>query len=443
MALDPSIRAKAQQGADKVKEEEEAPAPPPSITHMDPLPCDSWFVLLQYWRKAVKWIPELEKALAVMLASVTSTKTVGDPLFVKLISPASSGKSTLCDAISICSQYVEMVSTMTSLYSGFVDNERGEDCSLLSKILGKTLIVKDGDTLLSNPAKAMILGQLRDAYDGKSSTHYGNKQGRKYAGRFSFIICGTSRLRSLDSSDLGERTLDCVIMERIDDDLEDEIAWRAVNSAHRNLALEADGKAETHYDEDMVRVMRMTSGYVTWLRENANARIKLVDVTEPDLRYFARLGKFISYMRARPAEKGTESERELAVRLPKQITRLAICMAVVMNRVELDKDVLDRVHQVALDTARGQSLNLVRHLYGCGNAGAEVKALSNLTLHTESEERKLLRFLRQIGAVETCQFEDRKTGILGNMRWRLSTRMRKLYGEVMEPKEKEDSNAAP
>src|SRR5690606_14950694 len=124
-----------------------------------------------------------------------------------------------------------------------VDDGSGEDYSLISKLGGKTLVVKDGDTLLQSPNLGQILSEARDLYDTVSRSSYRTKQGgRDYQGvRMTFILCGTSSLRKIDSSELGERFLDCVIMEGIDNDLEDEILWRVANRVERNMGVEADG----------------------------------------------------------------------------------------------------------------------------------------------------------------------------------------------------------
>lgn len=395
--------------------------------------CSQWTTLVGAWRKAMKWTEGLDRALAVMLASVTSTKAVGDQLWVKIISPPSTGKSVLCEALSVAKKYVNAKSTIRGFHSGFKSDKDGEeDNSLIATLYDKTLIVKDSDSLLTAPNKDQILGEARDLYDSVSRTHYRNKMGKDYQGvRMTLILCGTAALKQLDSSELGERFLDCVIMDFIDEDLEDEILWRVVNRAERNLALESDGKATTQYDPDLALAMSLTGGYVNWLRESAQERLTAVQMEEPAKRRCVVLGKFVAYSRARPSTRQEETaEREFAARLVSQIVRLAKCLAVVLNRPTVDAEVLRRVTRVALDTSRGRTLEIMQHLASSGTDGLEVKGLAGLTSQSPDKERTLLRFLRKIGAVDVFTPTDELGRALGVQRWKLTTRMAKLYREV-------------
>ncbi len=247
-----------------------------------------------------------------------------------------------------------------------------------------------------------------------------------------WILCGTSSIRAIDSSELGERFLDCVIMERIDDGLEDEILERVANRTERNMSCESNGQAESQHDSNLVKAMQLTGGYVDWLRENAAKLAGNVKMSEDAIKRCISLGKFVAFMRARPSRHQDEdAERELAARLVSQFVRLAKCLAVVLNRTEVDTEVLRRVGRVATDTARGKTMEICRYLYKAGKKGIDVRTLAQYTNHTEEAERKLLKFLRQIGVAEVFSSAN-VTGLSNKPRWRLSERMNKVYKEVME-----------
>jgi len=390
--------------------------------------CTEYRRLVTCWRKALRWTSGLDCALSVMLASIASTKAVGDQLWVKIIGPAACGKSTLCEAVSTNKQYVLAKSTIRGFHSGFGDGE--EDCSLLSMLYGRTLVTKDGDTLIQSPNLGQILSEARDVYDSVSRTHYRNRNSRDYSGvRMTWILCGTSSLRCIDSSELGERFLDCVIMDGIDDELEDDILWRVVNRADRNLAIEADGKPETHYEPELVEAMAATGGYVQYLRENARDLLETTEFSDNAKRRCARLGKFVAYMRARPSKHQDESaEREFSTRLASQLIRLSKCMAVVMNRTSVDEDVMARVHKVAYDTSRGHTYDICKYLYDTD--GAELRAVALNTALAESRVKELLRFMRQIGAL---RLHSAKVQGVVKRRWVLSDYMRRLFDEVEQP----------
>lgn len=394
--------------------------------------CSRWDELTLAWRKAMKWTDGMDRALSVMLACVTSTKALGDQLWIKIISPPGGGKSTLCEALSINKRYIYSKSTIRGFHSGHKSDKQGtEDHGLIPKIRDKTLVTKDGDTLLQSPNLGQILSEARDLYDGTARVHYRHGIDRDSDGvRMTWILCGTSSLRQLDSSELGERFLDCVIMDSIDDDMEDEVLWRVVNRTERNLAFEADGKAETQYDLELVKAMQLTGGYVSFLRDNAADLLVQVESSESVKRACVHFGKFVAYMRARPSKKQDESaEREFASRLVGQHMRLAKCLAVVLNKRSIDGEVLSRVKAVALDTSRGRTIETVKLLRKAGSDGSMTRSLAILSGDSEDKERTYLRFLRRIGVIESYQLQS--GAMKGTLRWRLTNNMRKLCEEVL------------
>jgi len=309
------------------------------------------------WGEAVLWTDGLDHGLASMLASIASTKAVGDQLWLKILGPASSGKSILCEALSTNTDHILAKSTIRGFHSGFnaTGNEE-EDNSLLAQLGDRTLITKDGDTLLQTPNLQQILSEARDIYDGVSRTHYRNRMSKDYVGkRMTWLLCGTSSLKKIDSSELGERFLDCVIMDRIDTELEDRVLWKVANRANENVNLETTEDLETHDEPSMANAKQLTGGYVDYLRGNAATELPLIGFSATHLRQCMSLGKFVSYMRARPSFLQEELvEREFAARLTSQLTRLGKCLAFVLNKKEVDWEVMGRVKRIALDTSRGR-----------------------------------------------------------------------------------------
>jgi hypothetical protein len=391
--------------------------------------CTSYARLVNSWRKAMKWTDGLDHALAVMLASVSSTKTLGDQLWFRIIGPPSCGKTTLAEAFSVNKEYIKAVSTLRGFHSGYMD-ESGEDISLMAQAKDKTVVVKDGDPLLQAPNRGQILAEMRDIYDTTSRTSYRNKASRDYENhRLTVLLCGTSALRELDDSELGARLLDCVLMEEIDDELEDEILWRVVNRSAAGLCLEVNGKVEANHDPDMLEAMQLTGGYVSWLRENAVNEMSKLTISE-DVRYLCtRLGKFVAHLRARPSKRQTEvHQREFASRLVSQLMRLAGCLALVLNKKHVDAEVMARVKRVALDTSRGTTLKIVRYLYDNPD-GVVMASAAGASGQTNEEGGRLLRFLRQIRVVEAFELDD--AAVKGSrVRYRLTARMRKLWRVV-------------
>lgn len=399
-----------------------------SGTEVGPKPCSSWRELIQYWRRAMKWTPGLEHALASMLASIASTNSVGDQLWLKIIGPASCGKSTLCEAVSVNKKHVIAKSTIRGFHSGFAADGSNEDHSLVSQVKNRTLVTKDGDTLLQSPNLGQILSEARDVYDSVSRTSYRNKSSRDYEGiRMTWLLCGTSSLRAIDSSELGERFLDCVIMQFIDPDMEDEILWRKVHQIDGQVGQETNEEGASHYSPDLLAAMERTGGYIDWLKENASKVLPSIEFDEGAKRQVVDIGKFVAYMRARPSEHQTENaERELAVRLVSQHARYAKCLAFVLNKPTVDMEIMQRTRQIGLDTARGVVMDIARLVYEGGERGIEFKAVSNRINAEDAVIKKLIRFMVAIGIIE-------KTAERVRTAYAVTSRMKGLYERIMRP----------
>lgn len=394
--------------------------------------CDGWDVLVNTWRKALKWIEGLDRALSVMLASVVSTELLGDQLWVKVISPAATGKTTLCEAISGNKRFVVAKSTIKGFHSGYQADKTGkEDNSLISQCKNKTLILKDGDTLLKSPNLDQILSEARDIYDRNSRTSYRNKSSRDYEGlSMTWILCGTGALRVLDKSELGVRFIDCVIMDKIDDDLEDEILLRVAHKAEKIMTIRPGNKIEDQYDESMLEAIRTTAGYVEYLRCNAINLVQQVIVPPEYLKMCVHLGKFTAYMRARPSTTQDETaEREFAARLVSQFVRLAKCLAVVLNKKSVDKEVVRRVRRTALDTSRGKTMHILKKIYQYQEEGVIKKALVQMLDDQENNLLRHLNFLVKIGVLN----KDSSGGTIdatAQTRYRISRRLYRLYRDI-------------
>jgi ABC-type polar amino acid transport system ATPase subunit len=402
-----------------------------SRNRLAPKVCTSYDQLVEAWKKAMRWTSGLDQALSVILASVCSTQFVGDQLWVKVIGPASCGKSTLCEAVSVARRWTKAKSTFTGFHTGYKAGGEDRDVSLVAELDGKTFILKDGDTLLQKPNLQQILSEARDIYDGVSRTHYRNAVNREYQGhRMTWVLCGTSSLRALDSSELGERFLDCVIMEGIDDDLEDEVLERVADRADILSSTASNGDVESHQDPVMTEVMRLTGGYVEHLRKNDSDLLKSIVLTKEARRQCIKLGKFVAFMRARPSNKQSETaEREFGARLVSQHIRLAKNLTVVLNKTETDAEVMGRVRQVALDTSRGQVLEVVDFVYNRQEEGTKPKAVSVGLGYPEDKTRILIRFLKKIEVLET--FQRKQKHMSAEIRTRLTKKIVDLYEEVV------------
>lgn len=410
-----------------------------SSSELRPTKCTSWTELEQAWRLAVNFHESMDRALSIELASILSTYTMGDPIWLKIVGSPSCGKTTLAEALAVAQKYVKSVSHLgNSLFSGYkTDKEGAEDHSLIAKIDKKTLVVKDGSTLQKMPGLDKILSQLRDLYDCVTRAHYGNALERNYENvRCTVHINGTDSLRELDDTCLGARFID-VVFSKIDDNLEWAIASRVYDNVMQNAGTLINGRADSRKSKELVRAMKLTGGYIEYLCENAERLIQAVKVPEDLKDKIIRLGLFVEHLRARPPSNQTEIEegRQLVARLVGQFARLAKHLAAAMSKKEIDAEVWRRVRQTGLDTARGKTFEVCKHLHANRIKGVSV---GSLTVHLSScsgfagqGEDRVRAYLSFLKKIQVANFEVSKSR---RITWKLTAKMAELWKKVVEEK---------
>lgn len=158
-------------------------------------------------------------ALLIVLATVVANLLTGDPVWLLLIGPPSSGKNELISAISRLPHNIHCVSTISSegaLLSGSskAHREAGGNGGLLCEI-GKFgfLLMKDFTSILSmhREKRAEVLAALRETYDGAWIRRIGVDGGRRltWTGKLALIGGCTEAIDSAHSvmALMGERFL--------------------------------------------------------------------------------------------------------------------------------------------------------------------------------------------------------------------------------------------
>lgn len=404
------------------------------------LPCHNYKTLYGAFNKCLVFHEGLDRALSIMLAIIVSTKAGGDQLWGTFIGPPACGKSTLCEAISTAIRWVTAKSTIRGFHSGYKSDAAGkEDNSLIPLIADKTLVTKDGDTLMTSPNLAQILAEARDLYDRTSRSHYRHGMSRDYQGlNMTWILCGTGGLADIDTSELGQRFIKIKIMDKIDRDQEWMILLHKAKQADRAMDHESDGKPETNQDPDTTHAYQLCGGYVEYLRSNAGELLKGIELSNEVYVQCAKLATFVAYLRARPSKKQKENaEREFGTRLTSQFVRLTKCLCVVLNVKTATPDVMRRVWQTAMDTAQGRVMRLIELMIPTGTKGCDVRALSHTLGEEEQEIKSLLVFLKKIEAVELFR---RKVAphVEDAPRWRVTPQMAALYHEVVNMNQEQE-----
>ena len=406
--------------------------------HIEPLKRTTFKSVVEDFEANLYFTRSMRDTLAVMLSVVISVRLKGDPLWIYVVGPPSSGKSTLAQAMDGSTQWVRSISklTATTLVNGWKSAD-GKDHSLLPKLNKKTLVIKDFTTTLTLPVATQetLYGTLRDAYDGAYSQSFGNAVDRDYAGfQFAMIACCTDEIRSSNRAALGERFLTIEILD-----------GKHNNSKHMDCAIENTiNYITTGLEEDRKEESKIAPSEVTKLKRSVLGFLQHLDQTlleqsPPKVSDWvkvriAALAQVIGQIRAQVKREGTSNDlsyrprAEIGLRLAGQLVKLAIAIALVLNKPEVDKHVYSIIQKVALDTVRGWNFEIIEAIANSDYQSLSAKQVANrLGISTSSAERKLAN-LRELKLV-TKKGTPNNSGVRGRYvhKWSLSKRFCELW----------------
>lgn len=346
-----------------------------------------------------------------------------------------SAKTVMCDALLV-SKNCFPLEDFNSFYSGY-KGKGGEDCSLISRINHKTLITPEADVIMSSTAFDVIMSQQRRIFDGSGGKTFGNdNEDTRHSGlRTPWIMAGTPAMLDKNQSRLGDRFIKVVIGDPTVEQKRDIL--RSVGyTAIRSVMQTSNGDASKSIEESRREFYQLTGGYVDWLRSRMEEKVNGLVIDHDWLvDEVAGLAEFAALMRGRPAparKDGGESHdmKELPSRLTSQFARLACCVAVVLNKLAVDDEVMGVVRKVAVDTGMGRTMNIVRHLHyvdpdaksGGRGWGRFLHGIARHVVMGDEGCYSLLNFMKKQGIVESFSHEGSN-----QKRWRLTETMESLF----------------
>lgn len=312
--------------------------------------CDTFEKLMERFESIYHTTDSIRQGLLLVLSSIFSVRLEGEQLWIRLIGPPSSGKTTIAKCVS-GSEQVVLMSTFTGLFSGWRDDSdkggkdgKTKDASLIPMIKGKTLIVKEADALLKQKDVERIMSELRDFYDKDSAVHYRHGVTHRYDNiRSTMILCGTNVLRRSDNAFLGERFLDfeLLVSDADREAIENKMLYRSMANALNNNSLPPE-----------TPVIAAAKGFIEHLMARENPII--LGVREKDnILAYARL---CACMRTKvDREKFGEKDMtftpvvEVPARLIGQLTKLYICATHVLGLDKPNEQVHKLVQKITAD----------------------------------------------------------------------------------------------
>ena len=303
-----------------------------------------------------KWLelPNTE-VLDVIFGSVFANRIQADPLWVFIIAPPGGSKSELLMPLHKAPLiYCTTSLTQHALISGA--NMGGGDPSLIPRIIGKTLVIKDFTTILSmnQNARDEIFGALRDAYDGRTQREFGNNVIRSYEGKFG-ILAGVTPI--IDSgvnanSVLGERFIKYRIKQRGRINVGNAMIMRALDNvtSENNMREELSETARRVLDRrvDKKKVAKVPRWF----------KLRLVELSQ----WVGLMRGCVS--RERYTQQVTfKPTAEIGTRLAKQLYTLTLGICVYRGMNAVNEDIYNIISRVAVDTAPDRVEEILKQMY--------------------------------------------------------------------------------
>lgn len=328
----------------------------------------------------------------IIFGTVLANRLPGDPLWMFIVAPPGATKTEPLLSFT-GAEAIEILSTLTphTLISG-TNFGGGGDPSLIPKLNGKVLIIKDFTTILTLPVteREEIFGILRDVYDGECSKPFGNGIFRKYKSKFGIIAAVTPIIEMFteEHAALGERFLRWrnyvpsslsarrVYIQKAIDNVGKEVEMRAdlVEVAHR--VLNAD------YSHDIPTINEGLQGKIISLAQ-------LVAI----LRGTVWREKYSKEITHKPFI-------ELGTRLSKQLYKVMLGVGMFRQC----KDAGDHEYKIALNVARSsvphRLMEAFKHVYANAQEGVTAHETSTQTGLPLSTTQMIMENLVMLGAIE-------------------------------------------
>lgn len=380
---------------------------------------------IQSWLKIDDFDP-----IKVAISTVLSNFIEGDPVWMFLVACPGVGKSEMLGMFKQ-SQDVYTTSSITpnALISGAIPY-KGKEPSLLPKLDGKTLCIKDFSTIqtMRDTERDSLLGILRDAYDGSAGKVFGTGESKHFESKFSILAGVTPSIYDLEYqfSSLGERFLKIFIGEYLEH--KDQI--KIIEKAMENVGHEV--KMRDEFSAAMYNFIENTKEFIAKYKDRP---ISLDPKTEKKIAYLAawcsRMKGTVNRDKYERDIITNKAYTEVGTRTGKQLKRLMLCFPTVIYSRKEDESDYKILKRVALDSISAKREDIFRAVYmSCENREdtVEVKQVVHLTKYGYSTALRTVDDLIALGAIDRIghkkPYQYRVSNIMADY-----TKQTELYSE--------------
>jgi len=287
----------------------------------------------------------------IIFGTIFANRLDSCPVWLYLVAPPSSGKTEMLIPLYGASEIHWTDSLTKNTLISFYGEKK--DASLIPKLDGKVLIIKDFTEMLKMRREVLqeILGQLRNAYDGKCSKTSGKGVTKSYNSKFGVIAAVTDEIDS-------HRTLLAALGERF-------ITYRIPDVSRHEQAKRCLKAMQGHSLEERVRTLT-TAAHKVLARRPKPARI-----SESSMKEIIKIAQVVALGRTgvrrdRYTREPDIVRPEYAVRLAKQLGNLAVGIAMAREKPSVTKEEVRLVQHTAihsLELKRIRILNILLKKY--------------------------------------------------------------------------------
>lgn len=346
------------------------------------------------------------------LAVVVANRMPADPLWLCIVAPPSSGKTEVLRALGAVPDVYSLSSLTPQTFASGLERH-GVETSLLPRLSGKTVVLKDFGTVLSlhREARGELLAQLREIYDGSFVKEWGTGKRLDWTGKVGLLAGVTGVIDRAYS-------LNAVLGDRV-------LLYRPRSAAHYDLQRRAFAQSDTPEREERQRLRGLVAAFLSNIVEiPPPIGEPLLDGVVALATLAARARSPVLYDRLNCIE--LVPEPEAPGRLAKALAALARALAVVRGERVVSIQSYRTAAQVAQDSIpapRRAVLEVVLRM-----RDVTTSAVGEAVGYPTTTARRYLAELAAVGLVE--RFSD---GLGHADRWAPSGLLRQLLTDARRP----------
>ena len=343
-----------------------------------------------------KWLYiEDSTSLDVMLGTYVANKLPGDPIWIIFIGPPSNTKTELLRTMDghpkvfFLSNY-----TPATMVSGKGTQKKAEKSSLLYKLDGKTLIIKEFSGILSlrSEQRSEILAQLREIYDGKYNKTFGTGVTHEWNGKVGLMAACTPAYDKHYGviGALGDR----FILYR--SDVKDKVSMgrQAIIVVGQETEMREEIRAIIHSFMSQFGDM---DGIGIQANEDVRNKVIYLACLCAQLRTHVDRNQYNKSIEYQPSPEGP-------ARLAKQFMQIGMGIALVQGKTEIDESVYRILRKIAKDLVTVQRSKIIKYFctqnsengWHSATEVAEAVSMPTTTTKEKLEDLMVLKVIERV-----------------------------------------------